>query len=371
MNSKNNLKKLQADGLYRQIQPIDFVYGKYISLNGQKYINFTSNDYLGLGQLDFNIEKFLKFMEAYSLNLSSSRLVSGNSIVYNELEHTISSFFNFESCLIFNSGYDANLSIFNILKNEDVLVFSDQKNHASLIDGIRLNKLKKIIYNHLDYNDLEEKIAIHRNDNVQKLIVSDSVFSTNGNIVNIKKLIELKYKYNVMLLIDASHSLGLNICQNLENVDILTASLSKAWGAHGGIILSSNNTRELLVNKGRTLIYSSGLPIYNLYFIKQSLQNIANADQRRKKLIHISKYFNKKFKFLFPNQTNSNSPIKNITFDKLDTAKKVHNSLFKDGMFLSYLRYPTVEKPTLRISLSYFHDEKDIDKLLELICKYY
>ncbi|WP_426432876.1 aminotransferase class I/II-fold pyridoxal phosphate-dependent enzyme [Staphylococcus xylosus] len=371
MNSKSNLKKLHEEGLYRKLKSIECVCDKYIYIDGKRYTNFTSNDYLGLGQLKFSIQDFSEFMKIYSPNLSSSRLVSGNSIIYDDLESTISNWLNFKNCLIFNSGYDANLSIFNIFKDEDILVFSDQKNHASIIDGIRLSGLDKKIYNHLDYKFLEGKLAYHSNKNVQKLIVSDSVFSTNGNIVNIKKLVELKNKYNAILLIDASHSLGLSIFENYHDVDVLTASLSKAWGAHGGIILSSNDIRKLMINQGRTLIYSSSLPIYNLYFIKKSLQCLFDAGKRREKLTYLSDYFNKSFKVLFPNQTNSASPIKKITFDRLDVAKKIYNTLFENGVFLSYLRYPTVEKPTLRISLSYFHDEKDIDKLLELINQYY
>lgn len=371
MNSKSNLKKLQEEGLYRELKSIEFIRGKDIYIDGENYINFTSNDYLGLGQLEFNIQDFSEFMNIYSLNLSSSRLVSGNSVIYEDLECAISNWLNFKECLIFNSGYDANLAIFNIFKNENILIFSDQKNHASIIDGIKLSGLEKIIYNHLDYEDLEENLACYANKDVQKLIVSDSVFSTNGNIVNIKKLVELKNKYNAMLLIDASHSLGLNIFENYQNVDILTASLSKAWGAHGGIILSSNDIKKLMINQGRALIYSSSLPIYNLYFIKKSLQYLLEANHRREKLTYLSDYFNNRFKVLFPDQVFSDSPIKKITFNSLDIAKEVHDMLFENRMFLSYLRYPTVEKTTLRISLSYFHDEKDIDKLLELINQYY
>lgn len=371
MNLQSNLKKLQEEGLYREFKSIESVRGKDISIDGKNYINFTSNDYLGLGQLEFSIQDFSEFMKIYSLNLSSSRLVSGNSIIYEDLEYAISNWLNFKDCLIFNSGYDANLASFNIFKNEDILVFSDQKNHASIIDGIKLSGLEKIIYNHLDYEDLEKYLACHANKDVQKLIVSDSVFSTNGNIVNMKKLVELKNKYNAILLIDASHSLGLNIFENYQSVDILTASLSKAWGAHGGIILSSKDIKKLIINQGRALIYSSSLPIYNLYFIKECLQYLLDANHRREKLTYLSDYFNNRFKVLFPDQTTSDSPIKNITFNSLDVAKEVHDMFFKYGMFLSYLRYPTVEKPTLRISLSYFHNEKDIDKLWDLINRYY
>ncbi|MEM5398266.1 aminotransferase class I/II-fold pyridoxal phosphate-dependent enzyme [Staphylococcus gallinarum] len=371
MNIQRHLKNLHQSGMYRELKSIESVFGKFIFIDGQRYINFTSNDYLGLGQLAFNVEDFEQFMKKYSLNLSSSRLVSGNSIIYDHLETEISSWLHFENCLISNSGYDANLTIFNTLKDENVLIFSDEKNHASIIDGIKLNGLKKLIYNHLDYDHLESMLGMYAAKDVQKIIVSDSVFSTNGHIIDMDRLVALKNKYDATLLIDASHSLGLNIFKDYQDVDVLTASLSKAWGAHGGVILCNSDVKELMVNQGRPVIYSSSLPIYNLFFIKKGLHYLSNNYERQANIAYLSNYFNECFKKLLPNQLYSVSPIKYITFDHLDVAEEIYHKLLDNNIFLSYLRYPTVQKPTLRISLSYFHDEEDVDKLFTLINQYY
>lgn len=306
-------------------------------------------------------------MKTYSINLSSSRLVSGNSVIYDDLEQDISNYLNFEACLICNSGYDANLALFYIFKNENVIVFSDEKNHASIIDGIKLSGLQKVIYPHLDYEDLEEHLAWDTHEDVQKVIVSDSVFSTSGKTVDIKKLVNLKQRYNAILIIDASHSLGLNMIENHDVIDILTASLSRAWGAHGGVILSSKDIRDLIINQGRSLIYSSSLPIHNLYFIKESLQHVIEEEYRREKLNTLSEYFNRKFKVLFHNQSTSGTLIKNIACDSLATGRTRYEMLYDHGIFVRYLRHPTVTQPTLRISLSYFHEAGDVDRLFNFI----
>lgn len=202
------------------------------------------------------------------------------------------------------------------------------------------------------------------------MIVSDSVFSTNGAKADINRLVNLKQRYNAILIIDASHSLGLNLFECHADIDIVTSSLSKAWGAHGGLILSSKDVKDLIINKGRSLIYSSSLPSYHLYFIQVSLQHVIEDTYRREKLNALSEYFNHQFMELFPNQPLSNTPIKNIVCDSLVSAQAQYDMLFEHGIFVSYLRYPTVSQPTLRISLSYFHDTDDIDRLFNVMKQY-
>ena len=202
------------------------------------------------------------------------------------------------------------------------------------------------------------------------MIVSDSVFSTNGTKADINRLVHLKQRYNAILIIDASHSLGLNLFEYHADIDIVTSSLSKAWGAHGGLILSSKDIKDLIINKGRSLIYSSSLPSYHLYFIQVSLQHVIEDTYRREKLNALSEYFNHQFMELFPNQPLSNTPIKNIVCDSLASAQAQYDMLFEHGIFVSYLRYPTVSQPTLRISLSYFHDTDDINRLFNVMKQY-
>lgn len=367
MMFQEQIDLLQQKGLYRSLKSVGYIDRQYIEVDKERFVNFTSNDYLGLGQLTFEQVEFERFMRKYSYHLSSSRLISGSSVAYEEIESVLAGWLGYSECTIFNSGYDANLALFNIFKNTNCVVFSDQENHASIIDGIKLSSLEKVIYKHLDIADLEKRLAQFANQNIQKIIISDSVFSTNGDVADIEQLLWLKRKYKAILILDVSHSLGLEDISNYREVDILTSSLSKACGAYGGVILSPNDVKDMLVNHGRPLIYSSSLPIYNLYLIKRNVEKLINADDRRAKLNNLSEYFNQKLKARNVNYNSSNSPIKFIEFDDLEAAQNIHQTLLKHHLFTSYLRYPTVTKPMLRISLSYFHTKQDVDRLFEIL----
>ncbi|HDT7020374.1 TPA: pyridoxal phosphate-dependent aminotransferase family protein [Staphylococcus aureus] len=367
MMFQEQIDLLQQKGLYRSLKSVGYIDRQYIEVENKRCTNYTSNDYLGLGQIAFDKDDFERFMRKYSYHLSSSRLISGSSTAYEEIETMLAGWLGYSACTILNSGYDANLALFNIFKNTNCVVFSDQENHASIIDGIKLSGLEKVIYKHLDICDLEKRLAEYPNQNIPKIIISDSVFSTNGDVVDIGQLVSLKHKYNATLILDVSHSFGIENYSNYQGVDILTSSLSKACGAYGGVILSSNDVKDMLINHGRPLIYSSSLPIYNLYFIKRNIEKLINADDRRTKLNSLSKYFNQKLKALNVNYNSSNSPIKFIEFDDIEAAENIHQTLLKHHVFTSYLRYPTVTKPMLRISLSYFHTEQDVDRLFEIL----
>lgn len=367
LNLEQTLTNLKDAGLYRELLDIDTLSGQYLIIDGKRYINFTSNDYLGLGQMDFDPDELGAFLNQYGHHLSSSRLISGNSQVYSTLETQISDYFGFEESVIFNSGYDANLAVFNSFKGENILVFSDQHNHASLIDGMKLSGTEKLVYTHLDYDELEDHLALCHTLDIPKMIVSDSVFSTDGSMIDLARLIELKQKYDAWLVIDDSHGLGLNLIKDDSNIDILTSSLSKAWGAHGGIVLCSSSIKQLIINKGRSLIYTSGLPMHQLYFIQKQFDALRQADTNRVTLAELSAYFNTQLATHFPSQSRSISPIKNIVFEDLHTAATVHQQLFQRGFFVSYLRYPTVQQPTLRISLSSFHHQDAIDALFNAL----
>lgn len=368
---QDQIDLLQQKGLYRSLKSVGYLDKQYIEVENKRWTNYTSNDYLGLGQIALDKDDFERFMRKYSYHLSSSRLISGNSAAYEEIEAMLADWLGYSACTIFNSGYDANLALFNIFKNTHCVVFSDKENHASIIDGIKLSGLEKVIYAHLDIADLEKRLAEYPNQNIQKIIISDSVFSTNGDVVDIEQLVSLKYKYNAILILDVSHSFGIENYSNYQDIDILTSSLSKACGAYGGVILSPNDVKDMVVNHGRPLIYSSSLPIYNLYFIKRNIVKLIDADDRRAKLNSLSEYFNQKLKALNVDCNSSKSPIKFLEFDDLEAAQNIHQTLLKHHMFTSYLRYPTVTKPMLRISLSYFHTEQDVDRLFEILHQEY
>ena len=368
MDITQKLSQLEEQQRYITLKEVHHIEGKQIRLGEREYMNFTSNDYLGLAQLPLDVEDFSNFVERYGTNLASSRLVSGNSVLYTEIEQLLSQHFNFEEAVITNSGYDANLALFNTFKGEEVVVFSDSENHASIIDGLKLSRISKELYHHLDYQDLARRLSAY--PDTTKLIVTDSVFSTNGDIADIEYLVKLKRQFpNTWLIVDDSHGLGLDYFDDYQNIDVITASLSKSVGAHGGVILCSQLFKELLVNTGRALIYSSGMPTSNLYFILRNTQAMLNEPYRNQHLTQLSRYFNTQLFSCLGKKCDLQAPIKSIELDDHDEAEKYYQALMGAGILVSYFRYPTVSHPTLRFSLTYYHQKSDIDQLFQIILK--
>ncbi|MDK7114617.1 aminotransferase class I/II-fold pyridoxal phosphate-dependent enzyme [Staphylococcus pettenkoferi] len=368
MDITQKLIQLKQQQRYRTLKEVHHIEGKTIRLGERDYINFTSNDYLGLAQLPLDAENFTKSVKQYGNNLASSRLVSGNSMLYTEIEQLLSQYFDFEEAVIMNSGYDANLALFNAFKGEEMVAFSDSENHASIIDGLKLSRISKEIYRHLDYQDLARRLAAY--PDTTKLIVTDSVFSTNGDLADIEYLVELKRQFpNTWLIVDDSHGLGLNYFDDYQNIDVITASLSKSVGAHGGVILCSQLFKELLVSTGRALIYSSGMPTSNLYFILRNTQAMLNEPYRKRHLKQLSRYFNTQLFSCLGKKCDLQTPIKSIELDDHDEAENYYQALMGAGILVSYFRYPTVSHPTLRFSLTYYHQKSDIDRLFQIILK--
>lgn len=368
MDITQKLIQLKQQQRYRTLKEVHHIEGKTIRLGERDYINFTSNDYLGLAQLPLDAENFTKSVKQYGNNLASSRLVSGNSMLYTEIEQLLSQYFDFEEAVIMNRGYDANLALFNAFKGEEMVAFSDSENHASIIDGLKLSRISKEIYRHLDYQDLARRLAAY--PDTTKLIVTDSVFSTNGDLADIEYLVELKRQFpNTWLIVDDSHGLGLNYFDDYQNIDVITASLSKSVGAHGGVILCSQLFKELLVSTGRALIYSSGMPTSNLYFILRNTQAMLNEPYRKRHLKQLSRYFNTQLFSCLGKKCDLQTPIKSIELDDHDEAENYYQALMGAGILVSYFRYPTVSHPTLRFSLTYYHQKSDIDRLFQIILK--
>ncbi len=369
MNLEHKLAKIKAQGHFRELKPVERLEGKWLTMDGQKLLNFTSNDYLGLGQAPFSLNVTDEEHLAVFENLASSRWVSGNAEIYEAIETTMCQHFGFEAALITNSGYDANLAVFQAFQDESVVVFSDAKNHASLIDGIRLSRIDKEIYRHRDVQHLENLLAQYPNSKT-KIIVTDSVFSTNGGLADLQQLVQLKKHYpNTWLFVDDAHAFGLRLHPYYEDIDILTTSLSKAVGAHGGAILCSALFKTVLINTARALIYSSALPLFNLYRIQNNLSLMLKDTERSQKLQQLSQSFNELYaeytQKCYPEM--ALSPIKQITFTDNTKAVKAQEQLSTQGILLSLFRYPTVQQPILRISLSWLHHKHDIERLFEVM----
>lgn len=366
---KDELNKLKVSGQIRKIPSIQTKTDGKVLIDGVEYINFASNDYLGISTKTKLIDEFLSNNNSL-MSSASARLLTGTSIEYQELEKTVAKLFNKEACLIFNTGYQCNLGAISALCNKGDVVFSDKLNHASIIDGMRLAEGDFIRYKHLDYDNLEKLLKEKRANYNRAIIVSESVFSMDGDISDIDKLVELKNKYNCLLMIDEAHAFcacgeGLAGLSECKDVDIITATFGKAVGSFGAFCVANNDIINYLVNKARSFIFSTSIPPINIawsnWLLTEKRDYLLNQKQR------LENVTNQTHKIL--GKTVSNSQIIPIIIGTNESTLKISEKLRAEGYYIPAIRPPTVPDGTsrLRISLTADSSIEDIENVLKII----
>lgn len=349
--------------LIRKLSPTSHRQGIYIFEQGKKYINFSSNDYLNLGTNEILrknfLEQILALQAPYTKNLfaealfssSSSRLLSGNSAPYTRLEEFIAHWYEKEAALLFNSGYHANLGIIAGLMQKGDGIFSDKLNHNSILTGIRQSSADFFRYKHLDYNHLEDLLKKHRHAYKNALIVSESVFSMDGDRASLADLIFLKEKYHCQFMLDEAHGVGVlgknaqGLCNEEKNfipqIDIIMGASGKALGSQGAYCASSREIIDRLVNFAPTFIFSTALPpmqiLWTEYLLTQHMEFILQQQQKLKKLLQ-------KFSL--------SSHIVPLIIGENEDTVIIANQLKEKGFFVLPVRPPTVPLHTARLRLS-------------------
>ncbi len=370
---QEKLEQLKKDSNLRCLRNISQE-GKYLFLDNSKLLNLSSNDYLGIS-IDENIKD--NFLSAYKGKIEnpSARLLSGSNKVFLELENLIKNELKVEDVLLFNSGYHANVGIYSSLLNKDDVVFIDRLNHASIIDGIHLSGAKLIPFNHLDYSDLEIKLKKYRNQFKNAIISSETLFSMDGDFADIKKLVELKNKYNALFIADEAHSFGVFGCGrgycyglNLTNeIDLIMGTFGKAVGSYGAFVAGKKILISYLINFARSFIFSTSLPEITVSFSKYVLENyIFSSNKLQNKLFDITKYVHQKLNGL---NVLSDSYIVPVVLGENSLAVSLSDKLIQNGFYVLPIRYPTVKKGSarVRISLNPFIEKSEIDSLAEII----
>ncbi len=364
---KNILESLKLNSHFRSIKNIEDKDEKYIYLNGKKLINLSSNNYLGFADNRRITEEFLDFADGkYSFGSASARLLTGNLKVYEELESLISLMFNKEKTLLFNSGYHANVGINSSLAGKGDVIFSDKLNHASIIDGMKLSDGKFFRYPHNDTDALERLLKRERANFNNAIIVSESVFSMDGDIADIEKLIELKEKYNCLLVLDEAHAFGvfgkcgLGVTETLgvtDKIDLIIGTFGKAIGSMGAFATGSRTLIDYLTNKARSFIFSTALPPINVAFTKWIIENkLPYTFEKRVKMLDIGR------------KVGSQSHIIPVVIGGNKETLEVCEILYKNGFFTLPIRPPTVPEGTsrLRLSLTTDIEEKEIFDAISL-----
>ena len=377
---KKKINELKLSNKYRVRRAKDsgnshiFVYKK------KEYLSFASNDYLSLANDKRIISSAKKALDKHGYSTSSSALISGYSKSHFALEEELSSFLGQEKTLLFSTGYQANLGVIKSLVNRGGYIFADNLNHASLIDGSILSRANFKRYKHKDIDNLEE--LLEKTKSLEnKLIISDSLFSMDGDFANLKKLKSKLNKHKATMLIDEAHSLGifgkggsgLLVESALNNKDdiFLTGTFGKSIGTFGAFFSGKKDVVDFVMQNSRGYIYSTSLPINTVEATRKSLKIIKKEDWRREKLFSLINYFKSNIKNLNLSAINSDSQIQALMVGSSKDALFISNELMKAGIYIPAIRPPTVEegKSRLRISLTVDHSEKDISYLLNILDK--
>lgn len=369
------LAQLKEKSLYRKMRILASAQSKYVNIGGKQILMLASNSYLDLAD-DARVKKAAADAALlWGAGSGGSRLTTGNTSLHEALEKKLAQFKGTEAALLFNTGYMANVGIISALCDSESVIFSDEYNHASIIDGARLSKARIIVYKHNDMQDLEAKL---NSTNYRKgIIVSDAVFSMDGDIVNLPKLVELGTKYHLLTMIDEAHATGVIGATGHGAVeyfggeyvpDIIMGTLSKSLGAEGGFACADKTIIEYLKNKARSFIFATSQAPAALGAALKALEILEQEPQRTQKLQHNAAYF---LDCLHKEGVAAESPtaIIPIIIGDEAAALKAADELLADGCLVSAIRYPTVAKGTarLRVALMSSHTEEELARVAKLI----
>lgn len=372
-NIKDKLKNIKESNLYREMKYLSKPQDKFTTIDGKDVLLMSSNNYLGLCNNEEVKKASIEAINKYGLGSGGSRLTTGSYDLHKKLEEEISKFKNTEDTLIFNTGYMANVGVISAICDENYYIFSDELNHASIIDGCRLSKAKTIVYKHNDMNDLENKIK--SNNPKYAMIVTDSVFSMDGDIAKLPEIIEIAKKYNLLTLVDDAHATGVigktgrgsSEYFNLKP-DIVIGTLSKAIGSEGGFVCAKKDVIDYIKNKARSFIFSTALSPAVINGAIKSVDIIDTNPNLVEKLHKNIDYICEGLRNI-GFDINSESPIIPILIGKEELALEFSKMLLEEGIYIPAIRYPTVKrgKAILRLTLMATHDFKDLDFVLDKI----
>jgi len=364
MDFSTKLTELKQNHLYRSRKVSENAQGTQLIVNGKSVLNFCSNDYLSLANHAQVKEALKQGVDKYGVGSGASHLVSGHSSAHHDLEEALADYTGQDRALLFSTGYTANLGIFSALKDELDWVLQDKLNHASLIDGNQLIGLPIQRYLHNDIASLKRKIAKQTGAG---MIVTDTVFSMDGDRANIDDLQKIANFSNAILMQDDAHGFGVfkpNIPQN----SIYMATLGKAAGTMGAFVAGNEDFIEFLIQKSRPYIYTTAMSPAICVATLKSLELIKKGEQKAKLRANIDFFRNFSTALGLPIEA-SNSAIQPLIIGESEKALKISQTLFNQGFYVSAIRPPTVPKNTarLRITLSADHTQSQIEQLLNKI----
>jgi glycine C-acetyltransferase len=367
---------LKEQGLYNRIRTIGSAQGAWLTVDGKNVLNFCSNNYLGLANHPRVVEAAKEATKKYGVGPAAVRSIAGTMDLHVQLEQRLAKFKGAEDVITFQSGFTANLGTISALVGKEDVIFSDRLNHASIIDGSRLSGAKIIPYEHNDPSALEDAIKDNASNFRRALIVTDGVFSMDGDIAPLPDLVEVAKKYDILFMVDDAHGEGVlgkggrGIVDHFNlhgKVDIEVGTMSKAFGVVGGMVAGDKVIIEWLRQRGRPFLFSSAVTAPDAAACLAAVDLLEESTELVDKLWANAKYFKAEMKKLGFDTGVSETPITPVMLGEAPLAQQFSRELFDEGVFAMAIGFPTVAKgkARIRVMISAAHDNDDLGKGLD------
>lgn len=373
---KDEIERLKKEGLYITIRTLESPQGAWIKVDGKEVLNLCSNNYLGFANHPVLRERAKKAIDELGVGPGAVRTIAGTMRIHKELEEKLAKFKGAEATLSFQSGFNTNLAVIPAIVGRGDVIFSDELNHASIIDGCRLSRAEIVRYNHADVDDLKKKMEEYKEHPGRKLIVTDGVFSMDGDIAPLPEIVEIAKKYDAITMVDDAHGEGVlgksgrGIVDHFGlhgEVDLEVGTLSKAFGVVGGYVAAKEEVIDYLRQKARPFLFSSAVTPPDVAAAIAAVDILSDSDELVVKLWDNANYFKTEMKSLGFDIGISQTPITPVMLGEAQLAQEFSKRLFKEGIFAQAIGYPTVPKgkARIRVMISAVHEKKDLDFALE------
>lgn len=377
---KEKIQELKDQGVYRKLPVLGGANEAESILNGKKVINLSSNNYLGFANHPQLKRAAIEMVEKYGVGSGAVRTIVGNMDIHEEMERKLAEFKREEAVMTFQSGFNCNAGTIQAVTEKGDLIISDELNHASIIDGARLSRADKTIFKHADMNHLESVLKENKDKYRNMLIITDGVFSMDGDIAPLPDIVELAERYNAMTYVDDAHGsgvLGESGRGTVDHfglhgrVDFTIGTLSKAIGVIGGYVAGSETMKDWLSHRGRPLLFSTSLPPAAVGAIIEAINLLMTTTEYTDRLWDNAKYFKEKISQLGFNIGNSQTPITPVIIGDEAKTMEFSRKLIDNGVFVSGIVFPTVPKGTgrLRCMVTAGHTKDQLDRAVEAFKK--
>ncbi len=377
---KEKIQQLKEDGVYRKLPVLNGANEAECMMNGKKIINLSSNNYLGFANHPRIKKAATDAVEKYGVGAGAVRTIVGNMDIHEELETILADFKREEAAFVYQSGFNCNAGTIQEITEDGDLIISDELNHASIIDGSRLSKAKKTIFKHSDMNDLERVVKENRDKYRNILIITDGVFSMDGDIAKLPELVEIAEKYECMTYVDDAHGSGVlgesgrGTVDHFHlhgRVDFCIGTLSKAIGVIGGYVAGSNTMYEWLNHRARPVLFSTALPPAAIGAITEAVKMLKESTEYTDRLWDNAKYWKEKIGKLGFNTGHSETPITPVIIGEEAKTMEFSKKLLENGVFVSGIVFPTVPKGTgrVRCMVTAGHTKEQLDRAAEVFEK--